>query len=145
MTAVLPILFSATPSFGEPLWPDVCNTDEEAKRPYCDTKLKLEERVADYVRRIPVEAQIAMMGNTAAGFEPLNIPPYQWWSEGLHGPLEPCVTWKDQCSCATSFPSPSLLGNSFNRSLYQLIGQAIGTEGLAISKLRPHNSEIGDG
>jgi beta-D-xylosidase 4 len=90
-----------------------------------------------------------MMNNKASGYDPLNIPPYQWWSEGLHGPLEPCVRLNadgdSTCKCPTSFPSPSTLGNAFNASLYYLIGEAIGIEGRAISNLRPHNTDIGDG
>ncbi|KAL3922324.1 MAG: hypothetical protein SGILL_002267 [Bacillariaceae sp.] len=50
-----------------------------------------------------------------------------------------------QCKCATSFPSPSAMGNAFNKTLYHLVGHAIGTEGKAVSALRPHNQAIGDG
>jgi xylan 1,4-beta-xylosidase len=83
-----------------------------------------------------------MMGNQAATFEPLYIPPYQWWNEGLHGPLEPCVSYCDRCACPTIFPSPSAMGNAFNRTLYHLIGHVIGKEGRAISNLRPHDLAI---
>ncbi|KAG7336678.1 glycoside hydrolase [Nitzschia inconspicua] len=129
----------------DPLWQSVCTQDDVRDLPFCDETLALTDRVKDYVSRIPTEVQISMMGNQAAGFDELHIPPYQWWSEGLHGPLEPCVSYNDQCSCPTSFPSPSAMGNAFNRTLYHLVGHAIGREGRAISNLRPHDMSIGDG
>lgn len=129
-----------------PLWLSVCQGDHPASHhPFCDSALPLDKRVDDYVARIPIEQQIAMMSYQAAGYDELGIPPYQWWSEGLHGPLEPCVEWKNETRCATSFPCPSGLGNAFNSTLYHQIGTAIGIEGRAISQLRSHNMDIGDG
>ncbi len=129
-----------------PLWSLVCQEDHPASHlPFCDSTWTLEQRVEDYVNRIPVEQQIAMMSHRAAGYDRLGIPPYQWWSEGLHGPLEPCVEWNNQTRCPTSFPCPSGLGNAFNTTLYRHIGTAIGMEGRAISQLRSHNMDVGDG
>ena len=137
---------SAKRGSADPLWPDVCTQDETKNLPFCDTELDLDERIMDYVNRVPTEVQITMMGHKASGFEALKIPPYMWWSEGLHGPLEPCVRYKDKCACPTNFPSPSAMGNAFNRTLYGLVGRAIGIEGRAISNLREHEQQaIGDG
>ena len=129
----------------KPLWLNVCTQVKTKALPFCDTKKNLDERIHDYVKRIPIEIQITMMGNNASGYDDLMIPPYQWWSEGLHGPLEPCVQYEDVCACPTSFPSPSAMGNAFNRTLYRLVGGAIGTEGRSISNLRKHDMAIGDG
>lgn len=130
----------------DPLWSKVCQANHpSAGLPFCDFSLSIEERVEDYTSRIPVESQISMMGNRADGYSPLGIPPYQWWSEGLHGAMEPCVQLGNKSKCPTSFPSPSGLGNAFNSSLYRLIGEAIGKEGRAISQLRNHDTSIGDG
>jgi hypothetical protein len=131
---------------GDPLWARVCQPGHPAAQlPFCNTTLPLDQRVEDYIHRIPVENQTAMMSHPAAGYDPLGIPPYQWWSEGLHGPLEPCVQWKNRTRCPTSFPCPSGLGNAFNTTLYRAIGAAIGIEGRAISHLRRHDMSIGDG
>jgi hypothetical protein len=138
-------LSSARRSSAEPVWADVCTQDETKNLPFCNTALNLDDRIADYVKRVPLEAQISMMGHKAKGYDELKIPPYMWWSEGLHGASEPCVSYKDQCACPTSFPSPSSMGNAFNRTLYRLVGHAIGIEGRAISNLRDHNMDIGDG
>jgi hypothetical protein len=128
-----------------PVWSDVCTQEYVRSLPFCNTALPLDDRVADYIERIPTESMIPMMNHKAQGFDPLHIPPYQWWSEGLHGPMEPCVKYEGQISCPTSFPCPSALGNAFNVSLYHAIGKAIGMEGRAISNLRPHDMKIGDG
>ena len=132
-------------STAEPLWSEVCTQDETKKLPFCSTTLNINERVADYVNRIPLESKISMMGHQAKGYDDLKIPPYMWWSEGLHGASEPCVKYKNRCACPTSFPSPSAMGNAFNRTLYRLVGRAIGIEGRAISNFRVHDQNIGDG
>lgn len=147
-TTALPLFllaFAAGQISAEPLWNDVCTQDETKDLPFCDMALNLDERIADYVERVPTKVQISMMGHNASGFEALKIPPYMWWSEGLHGPLEPCVNYKDTCVCPSNFPSPSAMGGAFNRTLYSLVGRAIGIEGRAISNLRNHDREIGDG
>ena len=142
----LSILFLPSLVVSVPLWSDVCQADHPGfDLPFCDSQLSLSERIDDYVQRIPTEQQIAMMGHPAKGYAPLGIPPYQWWSEGLHGPLEPCVEYKGQQKCPTSFPCPSALGNTFNTTLFYEVGAAIGTEGKAISHLRPHDMTVGDG
>jgi len=67
----------------DPLWGDVCTDDSVRSLPFCDTSLGLEDRVTDYVHRIPTKHQISMMKHGADGYVPLKIPSYQWWSEGL--------------------------------------------------------------
>ena len=89
-------LFSLAPtctrrSSAEPLWSKVCTQDETKNLPFCDVALSLDERISDYVKRVPIEVKISMMGHNATGYDDLKIPPYMWWSEGLHGPLEPCA------------------------------------------------------
>ncbi|KAL3926276.1 MAG: hypothetical protein SGBAC_013538, partial [Bacillariaceae sp.] len=86
-----------------------------------------------------------MMSHPSKGYTLLGIPPYQWWSEGLHGPMEPCVAYKGRTKCPTSFPCPSGLGNTFNATLFYEIGGATGGEGKAIAQLRPHDMKVGDG
>jgi beta-glucosidase-like glycosyl hydrolase len=133
------------------LWADVCTQDDTKGLLFCDKSRSIPARVSDYVKRVPLEAKAAMMQNNAPAFDKLHIPPYQWGSEGLHGPLEPCVcqgTGASQvCKCPTSFPCPSALGAAFNVSLYHMIGQADGQEARAINNLRNHVTQnvYGDG
>lgn len=133
------------------LWSNVCTEQDTRDLPFCDLNLPRKARVADYVQRVDLESKARMMINQAGSFDPLHIPAYQWWSEGLHGPLQPCVCLPvpnsdDICKCPTSFPCPSSLGASFNNTLYNLIGSAIGREGRAINNLRVRTSNpVGDG
>jgi beta-glucosidase len=50
----------------------------------------------------------------------LDIPSYDWWSEGLHGVA------RDGLS--TSFPQIIGVSSSFNNSLFKMLGELTGTE-----------------
>eukprot|EP00521_Asterionellopsis_glacialis_P014611 CAMPEP_0195294214 /NCGR_PEP_ID=MMETSP0707-20130614/14353_1 /TAXON_ID=33640 /ORGANISM="Asterionellopsis glacialis, Strain CCMP134" /LENGTH=844 /DNA_ID=CAMNT_0040355121 /DNA_START=52 /DNA_END=2586 /DNA_ORIENTATION=+ len=141
------------------LWEKVC-TEQTGTHdlPFCNMNLSRQERVADYIGRIDMPTKAKMMVNDASEFEALHIPPYQWWSEGLHGPLVPCVCVASNpegqqelqeqqqiCKCPSSYPCPSALAVSFNNTLYNLIGAAIGKEGRAINNVRKRDSKVGDG
>ena len=147
---VLAVVMSAA-SFAHSgmLWKDVCTQPDTASLPFCDMSLPVEARAADYAKRVSLSDKAANMGNGAAGIPSLHIPPYQWGSEGLHGPLQPCVCEPTNvtCKCPTSFPCPSALGTAFNDSLYFLIGKADGREARAINNLRNHVTQnvYGDG
>jgi len=135
----------------EPLWQQVCSTASEY--PFCDRSLEIHARIDDYVARVPRHEKIRRMTHHAPAYKPLQIPAYQWWSEGVHGAMEPCVsdelndsnTSSPTCRCPTSFPCPSALGNAFSRSLYHEIGEAIGKEARAIASFRKHDTKVGDG
>ena len=131
------------------LWADVCTQSDVKSLPFCDTKLDLAKRAADYVGRLTAADKSPMMTNGAKGPEHLHIPPYQWGSEGLHGPLQPCVCTADQskCACPTSFPCPSNMGSAMNETLFHAIGRADGMEARAINNLRNHETQnvYGDG
>lgn len=136
-------------AFAGVLWRDVCTQDDTKDLAFCDTTKDLDTRVEDYVTRVSLEDKAKNMHNEAEGVPSLHIPPYQWGSEGLHGPLQPCVCTEDNstCRCPTSFPCPSALGTAFNDSLYFMIGRADGREARAINNLRNHVTQnvYGDG
>ena len=91
--AIVGFLFFRPFTTAEPLWTSVCQDKPAVDFPFCDVSLGLEERVDDYVSRVPVENQTLMMGNRAEGYEELGIPSYQWWSEGESSVLEwDCVS-----------------------------------------------------
>ena len=149
MMKVLIAMLVAGASAGQ-LWKDVCTQDDVKALPFCDTTLPHPQRAADYVARLKDEEKPGLMRNGATALDRLHIPPYQWGSEGLHGPLQPCVCAADDatnCRCPTSFPAPSALGGAFNDTLYRLIGQADGIEARAINNLRNHVTQnvYGDG
>eukprot|EP00041_Stephanoeca_diplocostata_P032218 m.1026122 g.1026122 ORF g.1026122 m.1026122 type:complete len:760 (+) comp24107_c2_seq13:156-2435(+) len=134
---------------GGQLWEDVCTQEDVQHLKFCDASVDVDERVADYVNRIPSSAMPGMMVNGAAKYDDLHIPMYQWGSEGLHGPLQPCVTdpTTQVVKCPSSFPAASATATSFNDTLFKLIGNAIGVEARAINNLRNHvtQNKYGDG
>jgi len=134
---------------GEQLWQSVCTDSTTKAMPFCNEKLDIDARVSDYVKRLPDDLKPGLMTNGASAVPDLNIPMYQWGSEGLHGPLQPCVTDSatSVTKCPTSFPAASASATSFNDTLFSLIGRAIGIEARAINNLRNHTTQnvYGDG
>jgi len=137
----------ATLSAG-PLWPTVCTKgDKSYAYAFCDQTKTIETRAAALVKELTLEEKQSILDNGAAAVPRIGLPAYQWWSEGLHGPLEPCVKSPDGkiTKCPTSFPAASAMAAAFNDTLYLAAGSAVGVEGRAISNLRDHNNHIGDG
>lgn len=59
---------------------------------------------------------------------------YQWWSEALHGVANsPGVDFEEPTPYATSFPQIISTASTFNRSLWETIGEATSTEARAFS------------
>lgn len=143
MLAAAASLAAPSPAHAGMLWADVCTAPDTKALPFCDTTKSIEARVADYVGRVPLANKTRMMVNNGAAYTPLQIPPYQFGSEGLHGPLQPCVCTADNksCACPTSFPCPSAMATAFNDSLYLAVGHADGVEARAINNLRNHETQ----
>ena len=115
-----------------------CAEPPLAGLPYCDAALPTEARVADLVPRLqPVEAA-ALLSVSNNGVPRLGIPPLRF-GEALHGVVSGCGapstnpdTGYTSSGCPTSFPTGLALGATFNRSLWALVGRAIGTEARAL-------------
>jgi beta-glucosidase len=50
-----------------------------------DPTLSFEQRAESLVSQLTLEEQVSQMIHTSVGIPRLGIPPYNWWSEGLHG------------------------------------------------------------
>ena len=121
------------------IWDNPCSYSSNAKQPFCDQSLSFEERANDLVyKQIAglndyLLAYQGLSGNTAKAVKELNIPPYQWWNEALHGI---CCKHGENCNgpiyATTMFPEPITTGCSFNTTLFYQIGNAISTEGRAM-------------
>lgn len=136
------------------LWNDVCTQPDVKSTAWCDTTRTSLERATAFVAALQPEEKVPIMTNEAQGVKRLYIPPYQWGSEGLHGPLEPCVCGPskanggaNKCACPTSFPAPSAMGSAFNTTLYWMVGHHDGLEARAINNCRNHETQnnYGDG
>lgn len=88
---------------------------------FCDTSLPDEVRARDLVSRLTMAEKIKQLVNNAAAVPRLGIPSYTWWQEGLHGVAH--VSFGGPVPQATSFPLPILTAASFNRTLWNRIGQ----------------------
>lgn len=102
--------------------------------PFCNRALPLEARVSDLVSRLSLEEKIKQLVSTAANISRLGIPSYEWWSEALHGLSDngPGVRFNDIIPAVTTFPQVILSAASFNRTLWNLIAQAVSTEARAM-------------
>lgn len=113
-----------------------CDVITKSSPPFCNTSLPLDQRINDLIDRIPVDEMPGLFSNTAQGSKTAGIPPYQWWSEGLHGvAYSPGNHFRAPTPYATSFPEPSLSAASFNTDLFNVIGDTIGREGRAMNNV----------
>ena len=53
--------------------------------PYQNPNLSAEERAEDLLGRLTLEEKTRLMRNGSPGIPRLGIPPFDWWSEALHG------------------------------------------------------------
>ena len=80
--------------------------------------------------------KIANLINTAPGVPRIGLPPYEWWSEALHGIADcPGVHFAKQgeFSYATSFPMPINLGAAFDDEGELAMGKRIALDGRAFN------------
>jgi len=100
------------------------NQSENPEFPFYDTSLSVDERVADLISRLSLEEKAAQMMNSTPAIERLNIPPYDYWNEALHG--------VGRASAATVFPQAIGIGATFDADLAYRISNAISDEARAL-------------
>jgi beta-D-xylosidase 4 len=130
------------------LWENVCTQSDVKGSKWCDITAEIDVRAEAFVKTLQLEEKAGIMINNGKGVERLHLPPYQWGSEGLHGPLQPCVNASDGTTkCPTSFPAPCAMASAFNDTMYHYVGAADGREARAINNLRNHATQnvYGDG
>ncbi|KAJ7590919.1 glycoside hydrolase family 3 protein [Mycena floridula] len=117
-------------------FPD-CTSPPLSTNAVCDTTKSTAERVAGVVSLFTVQDIINNMGNSAPGVPAQGIPPYQWWSEGLHGiaNVGPGVVFTDSgdYSSATSFPQAITMAAAFDDDLIHDVASVISTEARAFN------------
>ena len=106
--------------------------------PFCDAsgKLSFAARAADLVRRLTLDEKIACTGGQEkydTAVPRLGLPAYNWGVEDDHGAGTACVSGagadgKPRWHCPTVFPTLSIVGATFNETLFEAVGKAVGTE-----------------
>ncbi len=92
-------------------------------QPYLDTNLPIEERVNDLVSRLTLEEKAAQMLMNTPAIPRLDIPPYDYWNEALHG--------VGRSGKATIFPQAIGLAATFDINLIEDVATAISDEARA--------------
>lgn len=93
------------------------------EKPYLNSKLPLETRVNDLLKRMTLEEKALQMDNRTPAIPRLNIPAYDWWNEALHGVA--------RAGLATSFPQPIGLAATFNTDGIFIMGTMVSDEARA--------------
>ena len=91
--------------------------------PYKNPNLPLETRVNDLVSRMTLEEKVRQMQNAAPAIPRLDIPPYDWWNEALHGVA--------RAGYATVFPQAIGLAATWDTKLMHEVADVISTEARA--------------
>ncbi len=94
-----------------------------ANAPYMNPALPIDVRVDDLVSRMTLEEKASQLVNQARAIPRLNVPEYDYWSEGLHGVAAAGV--------ATVFPQAIALGATWDAPLLHDVAIVIGTEARA--------------
>ena len=90
---------------------------------YMDPSQPIAKRVDDLVHRMTLEEKVSQMQNQAVAIPRLNVPAYNWWTEGLHG-----VAWSGY---ATMFPQAIGLAATWDVPLMHTVAATISTEARA--------------
>ena len=123
------LIFQSANSSPPSNWTNPCLSSSVSNLPFCNTNLSFEQRAHDLVynqeRKLENYLYIyqGLTSNNAIGIPQLNIKPYHWWNEALHGL---------KTNNVTQFPQVITTSSSFNESLFKMIGSAISTEGRAL-------------
>jgi len=82
-----------------------------------------QKRIAALVGQMTLEEKVSQMQNDANAIPRLNVPAYNWWSEGLHGIA--------RSGYATVFPQAIGLAATWDVPLIHQVADVIGTEARA--------------
>ncbi|XP_051141419.1 probable beta-D-xylosidase 6 isoform X1 [Andrographis paniculata] len=111
-----------------------CRLPNHSSYPFCNTSLPIEVRARSLVSLLTLDEKIQQLSNNASAIDRLGIPPYEWWSESLHGIASngPGVSFNGTIKSATGFPQVLVAAASFNRTLWSAIASAIAVEAKAM-------------
>jgi beta-glucosidase len=91
-----------------------------AAQTYMDTSLSAEQRSEDLLSRLTLKEKVSLLEHESKGVSRLNIKPYNWWNEALHGVA--------RAGNATVFPIPMALASTFDENLVYRIFTVVSDE-----------------
>jgi hypothetical protein len=101
-----------------------CDLQQAQRSTFCDRKLPIDERTENLVSLLTLKEKIGLLANNAGEVPRLGLKAYEWWGEALHGvAFSPGTDFDGPIKCVTSFPQVIGLGASFNRTLWNAVGQ----------------------
>lgn len=95
-----------------------------AQPKYLNPEVDLESRVDDLIDRLTLEEKVDQMLMNTSGIPRLDIPPYDYWNEALHG--------VGRSGKATVFPQAIGLAATFDNDLIYRVSSAISDEARAM-------------
>ncbi|KAL9229517.1 hypothetical protein vseg_004975 [Gypsophila vaccaria] len=108
-----------------------CNPPHQNSYTYCNTTLATSVRTNSLISLLTFPEKLHFLCNNFTGIPRLGLPPYQWWSESLHGIATngPGINFNGTIKSATLFPQVINQGAAFNRSLWFDVAAAVSVEG----------------
>ncbi len=100
------------------------SASKENSYPFQNPNLPIEQRVSDLLSRLTLEEKVKQMMHNTPAIERLQIEPYSYWNEALHG--------VGRSSAATVFPQAIGLGATFDSELAFRVANAISDEARAL-------------
>ena len=91
--------------------------------PYKNPQLSPDERAEDLLGRLTLKEKIGLMQNSSHAVERLDIAPYNWWSEALHGVA--------RNGLATVFPITMGMASTFDDEAIERVYTAVSDEARA--------------
>ncbi len=98
-----------------------------AQEKYKDKSLSPQERAEDLVKRLTLKEKVGLMVDGSQPVERLEIKPYNWWNEALHGVARAGV--------ATVFPQPIGMAAGFDSDIVYKVFDAVSDEARAKNTL----------
>lgn len=106
-----------------------CLSKNLLKLPFCNPSLPIPDRAADLRARLTQQEMIGLLSTPSSAVPRLGLPQYEWGVEDDHGAGTACFADAEGVfHCPTIFPTLSIVGASFNESLFYAIGSVIGRE-----------------
>ncbi|TFY73600.1 hypothetical protein EWM64_g10412 [Hericium alpestre] len=118
-------------------FPD-CNLGPLKDNIICNPHANFRDRAKAVVNEFTLEELINNTVNDSPGVPRLGLPPYNWWSEALHGVASRHgvnFSAVGDFSSATSFPQPILMGAAFDDDLIHQVATIVSTEGRAFNNI----------